>query len=89
MVISISMYSRKYIQSFRDVVVHNADLVHLTSLLGQHFPDLPSLALDLRHAPGLLSGPCIGQALHLHLDNVAIGSVLRPARFEEFVCFKF
>jgi hypothetical protein len=74
--------------SFRHVIIHNADFVLLLALLRKDFPDLPSLTLDLSHAPNLLSGPCVGYALHQHLDNVALDAILCPARLEELVCIK-
>jgi hypothetical protein len=65
--------------SFRYVIIHNADPMLLLALFRKDFPDLPSLTLDLSHTPNLLCGPCVGYALHQHLDHVAFDAVLCPA----------
>jgi hypothetical protein len=62
--------------------------MHLVLFPRQHLPDLPPLALDHSHAPDLLRSPRISQTVDLHLNDIALHTLLLPARLEVVVCIE-
>ena len=80
------MYNHQIPISCRNIVIHDADAVHLVLLLCQHLPDLPPLAINHSHSPDLLRSPSVSQTIDLHLNDIALDAFLLPARFEVVVC---
>ena len=66
------MYNHQKHISCRNIVIHDADAVHLVLLLCQHLPDLPPLAINHSHSPDLLRSPSVSQTIDLHLNDIAL-----------------
>ena len=80
------MYNHQIPISCRNIVIHDADAVHLVLLLCQHLPDLPPLAINHSHSPDLLRSPSVSQTIDLHLNDIALHAVFLPPRLEVVVC---
>jgi hypothetical protein len=80
------MYNHQIHISRRNIVIHDADAVHLVLFLRQNLPDLPPLAINHSHSPDLLRSPRVSQTVDLHLNDIALHAVFLPPRFEVIVC---